>query len=139
MSEFCLTPFAQLLGIQHLGMDGNWFVAHVTPTVDHVNGLGTVHGGLLTAIMDDTAGTLIYSYVGKPVAFTTEMTTEFIARASMGRVLTVRACRIVTDKINNETKVIVEVRDEDKLIATSHSRWRHVTPVHLRKVALSTE
>jgi acyl-coenzyme A thioesterase PaaI-like protein len=142
MSDFYLTRFAQLLGIRHLGMEGNWFVAQLTPTVEHENGMKTVHGGLLTAIMDDTAGTLMYSDVGKPVAFTTSMSTEFIVKAVVGEVLTVKARIIVTDKIANEAVVTVEVSQWGKVVARSDSRWRHVTPVHLRKkkkVALSAE
>lgn len=83
---------------------------------DMTNPIGTLHGGVASAIMDDMAGMLVYA-LGEENAFTSvNLVVDFLHSARIGAVLTATA--EVIRKGKNIVHVEVRIRAADgKIIA----------------------
>lgn len=80
------------------------------------NAVGTLHGGVASAIMDDMAGMLVYSLGGENAYTSVNLAVDFLHSARVGDVLTARAEVIRAGK--NIVHVEVRIRAADgKIIA----------------------
>ncbi|MBU0707489.1 PaaI family thioesterase [Patescibacteria group bacterium] len=123
-----LTSFAQLLGITRFGnffADSKTYIIRVTPTQEIANLFGTVHGGYLASVIDDSAGMLIFFLYGVNSAITARSSPIEMKRAprlNQPLTFTMR----VTKETKTEIWVMGEVRDDaGRLVALTSrsSRW----------------
>lgn len=83
-------PIAQLLGAEVVAQDGNAGTIEMAFTLDErfLNPRGTVQGGIVAAMLDDTMGPAFYNASGGTcVPATIDMTVSFIKPVYPGRLV----------------------------------------------------
>jgi uncharacterized protein (TIGR00369 family) len=140
-----LAPSSKLLGLKILSVDAEagTMETEFEATAQFVNAGGSIHGGFITAMLDDTmsyAGTAFFK--GTHVLPTLEIKTSFMRPAFVGRLLG-------TGKLLHHGRDLVflegSLRDKNaKLIATATATARIITIEELRarlagKEALATK
>jgi len=118
--------FRDLLGMELVELNAERAIMELTLEPKHLNSQGTLHGGALAALVDNTGG-LAGCYCpqshGLRKAVTLSLTTSFIAAASSG---TVRAIARKRSGGRNIFIASVEVFDElGKLIAIGEATYRY--------------
>lgn len=63
-------PFAELLGVRLVGAERGLTRYEYRPEELHLNALGTVHGGIVTTLLDTAMGTAVHSLLDAGVLFT---------------------------------------------------------------------
>lgn len=63
-------PFAELLGVRLVGAERGLTRYEYRPEELHLNALGTVHGGIITTLLDTAMGTAVHSMLDAGVLFT---------------------------------------------------------------------
>jgi uncharacterized protein (TIGR00369 family) len=83
-------PVAKYLGYKILALDADRGSATLEQTArpEFCNGLGTVHGGIITAMLDDAMSIAAVAFLdGKRVTPTIELKVTFVRPATLGRLL----------------------------------------------------
>lgn len=84
-------PFAQLLAVEPPEASEGATVFYLTPGEIHYNPIGTVHGGILSTLLDSAMGSAVHTLLPKTDAYTTlELKVNFVrpVTAETGRVRT---------------------------------------------------
>jgi acyl-coenzyme A thioesterase PaaI-like protein len=97
-------------------MDGEWAVAKFVAQRDHQGYPGYVHGGIVSALLDEAMGWATY---GRGVwALTGKLETRFRGIVPTNELLTVRGC--ITKDRGRTLEVVAELLDNDgKVLADS--------------------
>jgi uncharacterized protein (TIGR00369 family) len=120
-----LSPVTRLLGWRLLALDADRGTIRVeyTAASEFINPIGTVQGGIITAMLDDAMGPVATAFLGgHHMAPTIEMKTNFLRPAMVGS-LFVDAC--VVHRANNIIFLSGTMKDKDnRLIATASATAR---------------
>ncbi|WP_051341974.1 PaaI family thioesterase [Pseudonocardia spinosispora] len=77
--ELPAPPLAQLLGLRMTEADPGRVVFEFTPTEQHYNPIGSVHGGMYATILDSAAGCAAQSLLPQGVGYTSlDLTVKFL-------------------------------------------------------------
>ena len=101
-------PFPKLLGFRIIEVEPGRVVFAATPTIDHYNPLGTVHGGYFATILDSCMACAVQTNLQAGTGYTT---LEF-------KVNLVRAMTVETGEVRAEGRVL----SAGRRIATSEGR-----------------
>ncbi len=85
--------FADLIGPVQRRRDGDDWVYGLRVSQRHINSIGTMHGGLVTAFLDEVVGEIVND-LGKRKHVTVQFSTTFLSTAQLGDFLEC-ACEIV--------------------------------------------
>jgi len=89
-------PVARLLGIEVEQVSEGLVTFAFEPAEYHYNPLGTVHGGILTTVLDSAMGCAVHSRLRAGVSYTTlELKVSFL-----------RPVRVTTGRVRGEGKVV---------------------------------
>jgi uncharacterized protein (TIGR00369 family) len=89
-------PVAQLLGMEVENVSEGLVTFAFEPGEYHYNPLGTVHGGILTTVLDSAMGCAVHSRLRAGLAYTTlELKVNFL-----------RPVRVTTGRVRGEGKVV---------------------------------
>lgn len=77
--ELPVPPVMRMLGIERFEADEGSVAVYMTPQEFHYNPLGTVHGGVLSTLLDTAAGCAVHSTLPVGVGYTSlNLTTTFL-------------------------------------------------------------
>ena len=113
-----VSPFARMLGLRLIAAEPGVAVVEVGPRPDHLNTGGTMHGGLLSALMDYATGIAVVTTLESGLRGVYAQATYSFLRAAAGdRSLVCRAtCQRAPKTLGH---LSAEVHDDDgRLIAT---------------------
>jgi acyl-coenzyme A thioesterase 13 len=86
-----VSPMGRWLNGQLLAVSTQAMTVAFTVREDMTNPMGTLHGGAVAAIMDDTVGMMVFA-LGREFAYTSvNLNCDFLNAARVGDVLTVQA------------------------------------------------
>lgn len=72
-------PVMHMLGMDDMSAEDGRVVVHLTPQEFHYNPLGTVHGGVLSTVLDTAAGCAVHSTLPSGVGYTSlDLSTRFL-------------------------------------------------------------
>jgi acyl-CoA thioesterase len=120
-ADLPLDPFMEHLGIRITSVDPGAVTMEVTPTAEHLNLGGIVHGGLLSTLMDCATGFALHTTL-PPGATPPHLAASyrFLSMAAADTPLIARASVLKTGARVGHVRV--EVRDAaDRLIATGET------------------
>lgn len=119
--------FAKMLGIQHQQTTDNTATLALTITEQHLNGGGFSHGGVTATLLDSTCG--VACLHGRQGGVTLSLTTNYIAPAQLGDVLTCTAT--VTKRTKKMAFAIAEITNQNnQTIATATAVFRILSAVN---------
>lgn len=110
------------IGLYHLDEQGN-FVAEFVVREDMLNGLGTLHGGTIGALLDEVMGLQLFLQTPDDVAYTaTTLYVDFLEKAELGDVIYAypKIMRIGRNTANVECHLKSK---EGKLLSKSSSNY----------------
>jgi uncharacterized protein (TIGR00369 family) len=116
-------PVARLLGFDVVSIDEGHVVFTMPPAEEHLNPLGTVHGGIITTLLDTVMGCAVHTTLPAGVLYTTlELKVNFLRPALAGGATLLGEGRVVHQ---GSTVALAEgqirAADTDKLIAHATS------------------
>ena len=81
-------PFSRMLGFRLVETTDEGVTIEATPTADHANGGGILHGGYLASLLDSTTGWAVHSALpeGQPAPHT-HLSVQYIRAGVVGRPL----------------------------------------------------
>lgn len=79
--------FWGLLGLRLLSADSQRVEIGLTATESHLNSMGIVHGGVLSAMMDQAMGTLVTATKEGREGVTTHLNVNFLSPMQMGELI----------------------------------------------------
>ena len=88
--KYPVPPIADLIGLSLTEVDFGRAVFQSTPEFRHYNPLGTVHGGVISALLDSAAACAVHSVLPAGVGYTSlDLTVKYLrpVTASTGRVV----------------------------------------------------
>ena len=88
--ELPLPPLMKTLGIEPVEVGEGWISFAMTPHEMHYNPLGTVHGGVIAALLDSATGCAVHSLLPAGVGYTSlDLTVKYLrpVTADLGRVV----------------------------------------------------
>ena len=78
--------FSKHIGAKVEEVEPGWAVVHIDIEDVHLNGAGTLHGGVYASLMDNAMGLSVLALVGTRTA-TIEMNTHFLGSVNGGRIV----------------------------------------------------
>ncbi|MGB3632492.1 MAG: PaaI family thioesterase [Rubrobacteraceae bacterium] len=78
--------FSKHIGARVEEVEPGWAVIHIDIEDVHLNGSGTLHGGVYASLMDNAMGLAVLALVGTRTA-TIEMNTHFLGSVNDGRIV----------------------------------------------------
>ena len=120
------SPFAEFIGIRVLSAEAGSARCQITLADHHLNNGGRVHGGVLTALADTTAGLAVRTLrpEGKQSA-TTDLSIAFI-RPPLGPTITAEASVIHAGR--RLFRVEISLTSADKLVARTTATFMLTSP-----------
>lgn len=92
-------PFSELLGFEVVRLATDGVVLHATPTDEHLNDGGIVHGGYLAALLDTTTGWAVHANAEAGAAVPhLNLNVQYLRAALPGEVLESRGHCVTTGK-----------------------------------------
>ena len=77
-------PIAETLGLENFGGEHGSFHVELVPQYRHYNPLGSVHGGVLSTMLDTAAGCSVHTTLAAGEAYTSlDLTVKFLRPASV--------------------------------------------------------
>lgn len=119
------SPLARALGLLALGdydPTNQTYTITFNPKKTQTNFFGTVHGGIIAAICDDTSAMLAYFIGGINTAITNKLEMTYHGPARPGQPLTFVA--ILQRQTNEHLFISVEVYSNKRLIAIAQTQWQ---------------
>jgi acyl-CoA thioesterase len=81
-------PFSRLLGFRLVEVTEDGVVIEATPSADHANGGGILHGGYLASLLDSTTGWAVHAALPSGQAAPhTHLSAQYIRAGTIGRPL----------------------------------------------------
>lgn len=81
-------PFSRLLGFRLVEASEDGVVIEASPTPEHANGAGILHGGYLASLLDSTTGWAVHAALpGDVVAPHTHLSVQYVRAGTAGRPL----------------------------------------------------
>lgn len=78
-------PIAETLGLVNFGGERGAISVELTPELRHYNPLGSVHGGVLSTMLDTAAGCSVHSTLAVGEGYTSlDLTVKFLRPATVG-------------------------------------------------------
>ena len=82
--ELPLPPAVEALGITPIEVGDGWIEFELVPAEWHYNGLGTVHGGILSTLADSASGCAVHSKLRAGTGYTSlDLTIKFTRAATV--------------------------------------------------------
>ncbi|NYT24579.1 PaaI family thioesterase [Alcaligenaceae bacterium] len=97
----------------------------------HLNLVGVVHGGTVTALVDQAISTVAWEHNGRSPCLTVQLNMTFLRATSPGETLVARGR--VTHQTGSMLFLEGEVRAGDALVATAQAIMKRVSPERLPK------
>ena len=117
-------PVAELVGFRGTYVTPGRVVFEYEPREEHYNPLGSVHGGILTTVLDTVMGCAVQSLLEAGVAFTTiELKTSFVRPVTLASGLLRAEGSIVHPGSRVATAEAKLVDDDGTLYAHASSSW----------------
>lgn len=91
----------------------------------HLNQAGIVHGGALTALLDQALSTIAWEHAGKSPCLTVQLNTSFLRAARAGQLLSARGA--VTHGSGSMLFLQGSIHADEVLIATGQAIMRRVS------------
>ena len=113
--------FSKHIGAKVEEVEPGWAVVHIDIEDVHLNGTGTLHGGVYASLMDNAMGLAVLALVGTRTA-TIEMNTHFLGSVNEGRIF----CRSeVVHRTRRTATAESKVYDEEgNLVAMGTAAFR---------------
>jgi len=92
----------------------------------HLNQAGIVHGGTLTALMDQALSTIAWEHAGKTPCLTVQLNTSFLRAARAGQTLSARGT--VTHGSGSMLFLDGSIHADDVLVATGQAIMKRLSP-----------
>ncbi|MFF0051101.1 PaaI family thioesterase [Streptomyces sp. NPDC005498] len=104
-------PIEKLLGMELCGVAPGRAVVRLTPTQDHLNGQGILHGGMYATVLDSACAAACYTTVPDGTRIvSTDLTVKFLRSATPGS----GVLQCVAEVLNRGRRnVLVEARMTD--------------------------
>lgn len=119
-------PFALVFNMEWIEVEPSRAVASLDPAGWMFNQIGTMHGGIISALLDTALGAAVHSTLPPRSGFaTTDLHTRFMRpiMADTGRVIAT-ATAVHTGRRQATAEGRIEVEATGKLIATATAAWQ---------------
>ncbi len=118
-------PFSALIGPVQRRRVGNQFVYGLHVTQHHTNSTGIMHGGVITAFLDEVIGEIVND-LGQRKHVTVQFSTTFLSKAQVGDFLECD-CEIVRTT-RSMTFIAAQLNVNSEAIATATAIFKAMRP-----------